>query len=121
MVRERPGHPMQSTSEPSSGTRAAAWPKAAGLAMAGLWAPFLVTLALQPQIRRTWQDLWFWPGLLPGRYFFDDVYTSAFGFFAAGHVVLWTAICRRYPLLGAAGALIMSSFSAMYLCLLASI
>jgi hypothetical protein len=91
------------------------------LASASLWLPFLVLLALHEDARRAWVDIWFWPGLIPGRYLFDDLYTPSFGYVMLAHLALWTVLARLRPVVSFVGALLTSTLSAGYFVALSSV
>ena len=96
------------------------WRKALTIAMPALWAPFVVTILLNHQVRRFWEDIWFWPGMLPGKFFFDDIYDEQFVVFAIANLIVWTVVCRRWPRFGVVGAHVHGAYSSLYLCALAA-
>lgn len=59
---------------------AAGWSRLAlrlGLVALALWGPFLASLPFLHRMRRSVEDLWLWPGLVPGYLLSDDLYDPA--------------------------------------------
>ena len=77
-----------------------------------LWLPHVVAIAIDHRTRRIAADFWFWPGMIPGTLFFDDLYTSKFGAFTLLHLLVWTALSRRNKWLGLGGAFLCSALAA---------
>ncbi|MGK0220229.1 MAG: hypothetical protein ACI9HE_003739 [Planctomycetota bacterium] len=88
------------------------WSASFAWVVAALWLPHLVALALSQRVRRIAEDIWFWPGMIPGNLFFDDLYTRKFGAFTLLHLLLWTAVCRRRKWLALGGAFLCSALAA---------
>ena len=86
-----------------------------------MWIPFVVTIILNHQVRRSWEDIWFWPGALPGRYFIDDTYDWSFVYFALGNLLVWTLVTRRRPRTGVVGALVHGTLGSLYLSAMAAV
>lgn len=97
------------------------WAQSFSVAAISLWLPFFVMLFRNHRARRIWEDLWFWPGIFPGRYLFESMYTAWFGVIAAAHLVVWTLLIRRWRKLGVMGAFVCSGLSALNLDVLLSI
>ena len=77
-----------------------------------LWSPLFVVLLLEERVRREALDLWFWPGLVPARFVFDDLYTPKASVFVLLYLVVWTIVGLRWRWLGLLGALL-SGFVSM--------
>jgi hypothetical protein len=97
------------------------WRTALPCAALALWSPFVVTVALNHQVRRFWEDIWFWPGAVPAIYLVDDHYGEHYIYFAVGNLAIWTLIARRWPRVGVAGALVHGTYMALYLCAMAAV
>lgn len=80
-----------------------------------MWLPFVVTILVNHQVRRFGEDIWFWPGLLPSIYLFDDMYDNSFVLVAIPNLILWTLIIRRWQWPGMLGTLVHGTFSSLYL------
>ncbi|MEM6671822.1 MAG: hypothetical protein AAF726_03205 [Planctomycetota bacterium] len=91
------------------------WPRSIAIAAAGLWIPSLVGLATNYQLRREWQDVWFWPGAVVGKDAFDDLYTPQHAWFALAGLVIWSVLARRWWFVGAPCALAQGVLSILYL------
>ncbi|MEM9383132.1 MAG: hypothetical protein AAGB93_24500 [Planctomycetota bacterium] len=91
------------------------WSRAVAIAAAGLWLPSLVGIATNHQLRREWQDVWFWPGAAFGKGLFDDLYTPLHASVAVAGLVVWSVLARRWWAAGALGALTQGVVSILYL------
>lgn len=50
------------------------WVLRLSLVALALWGPFLASLPFMHRMRRSVEDLWLWPGLVPGYLFSDGLY-----------------------------------------------
>jgi hypothetical protein len=99
--------------------RSLRWRTALACAALALWLPSVIATLLNHQVRRFWEDFWFWPGTLPGNALLND-YNAAYGYFALGSLVVWSLISRRWPRSGVLGAGVHGTLSALYVCALAA-
>jgi hypothetical protein len=85
----------QESAEPTAGK--SRWALRLGLVALALWGPFLASLPFLHRMRRSVEDLWLWPGLVPGYLISDDLYDEGvcalvtFGHLAiAGLLARWS-------------------------------
>ena len=92
--------------------RPAGWNRLAlrlGLVALALWGPFLASLPFLHRMRRTVEDLWLWPGLVPGYLLTDDLYDEGVcALVTAAHLAIAGLLSRWSLPAGLAWALFFS-------------
>lgn len=74
-----------------------------------LWGPFLASLPFLHRMRRTVEDLWLWPGLVPGYLLTDDLYDEGVcALVTAAHLAIAGLLSRWSLPAGLAWALFFS-------------
>ena len=96
----------RSLAQPARGGVRRSWGRAGLYAVIALWLPFVVAAIASHRVRRVLADFWFWPGIFPGSYLTDTLYSPWFVLVALLHVALWTAVTRRHAVVGVLGALL---------------
>jgi hypothetical protein len=80
-----------------------------GLVALALWGPFLVSLPFLQRMRRSVEDLWLWPGLVPGYLISDDLYDEGVSALVTfGHLAIAGLLARWSLPAGLAWALFFS-------------
>lgn len=80
-----------------------------GLVALALWGPFLASLPFLHRMRRSVEDLWLWPGLVPGYVFSDGLYDPAVSAWVTGaHLAIAGWLARWKLPAGLAWALFFS-------------
>ncbi len=80
-----------------------------------LWTPSLIAAALDHRVRRSVGDIYFWPGLIPGRYLVEDHYGEHFVWITLASLGLWTCLTMKRRWMGWLGAAVQGALSTGFL------
>ncbi|MFT5732960.1 MAG: hypothetical protein ACJAZN_003446 [Planctomycetota bacterium] len=91
------------------------WRLAFAATALALWTPAIVGVALDHQLRDQWHDLWFWPALVPARYFSETFYDESFVWATVASLAILTAATHWRRWVGILGALLQGLVSLGYM------